>query len=113
MKIEGSGSGSIGQRHGSADPDSDPHQNVIDPQHWSWVISVWLTSAPSMKTTLARFFRTGSMLADTLQQARRPTLNNTPGGVRNAGEQCLGIRNDFFRIRILILLFSAGFGSES
>ena len=30
MKIEGSGS--ISQRHGSADP--DPHQNVMDPQHW-------------------------------------------------------------------------------
>jgi hypothetical protein len=27
----GSGSGSISQRHGSADP--DPHQNVMDPQH--------------------------------------------------------------------------------
>ncbi len=26
------GSGSISQRHGSADP--DPHQNVMDPQHW-------------------------------------------------------------------------------
>ncbi len=24
--------GSISQRHGSADP--DPHQNVMDPQHW-------------------------------------------------------------------------------
>ncbi len=32
MKTEGSGSGSIGQRNGSADP--DPHQNVMDPQHW-------------------------------------------------------------------------------
>jgi hypothetical protein len=44
MKIEGSGS--ISQRHGSADPDTnpdpnpDPHQNVqnvqnvMDPQHW-------------------------------------------------------------------------------
>jgi hypothetical protein len=37
MKIEGSasgsesGSGSISQRHGSADP--DPNQNVMDPQH--------------------------------------------------------------------------------
>jgi hypothetical protein len=35
MKIEGSGSasgsGSISQRHGSADP--DPHQIVMDPQH--------------------------------------------------------------------------------
>ncbi len=26
-------SGSIGQRHGYADPDSDPPQNVMDPQH--------------------------------------------------------------------------------
>jgi hypothetical protein len=26
------GSGSISQRHGSPDP--DPHQNVMDPQHW-------------------------------------------------------------------------------
>jgi hypothetical protein len=30
MNIEGSQSGSISQRHGSADP--DPHQNVMDPQ---------------------------------------------------------------------------------
>jgi hypothetical protein len=30
-KIAGSGSGSISQRHGSADP--DPHQNVMDPEH--------------------------------------------------------------------------------
>ena len=27
-------SGSISQRHGSADPDPDPPQNVMDPQHW-------------------------------------------------------------------------------
>jgi len=27
-----SGSGSISQTHGSADP--DPPQNVLDPQHW-------------------------------------------------------------------------------
>jgi hypothetical protein len=31
-KIAGPGSGSISQRHGSADP--DPLQNVMDPQHW-------------------------------------------------------------------------------
>jgi hypothetical protein len=31
MKIEGSGS--ISQRHGSADPDPDPHKNVMDPEH--------------------------------------------------------------------------------
>ncbi len=28
------GYGSISQRHGSADPDPDPHQNVMDPEHW-------------------------------------------------------------------------------
>jgi hypothetical protein len=35
-KIAGSGSetGSISQRHGSTDPDPDPHQNVMDPEHW-------------------------------------------------------------------------------
>ena len=27
-------SGSISQRHGSADPNPDPHQNVMDPQQW-------------------------------------------------------------------------------
>jgi hypothetical protein len=27
------GSGSISQRHGSADPDPDPPQNVMDPEH--------------------------------------------------------------------------------
>ncbi len=31
-KTAGSGSGSISQKHGSADP--DPYQNVMDPQHW-------------------------------------------------------------------------------
>ncbi len=28
------GSGSISQRHGSAHPDPDQHQNVMDPEHW-------------------------------------------------------------------------------
>jgi hypothetical protein len=39
------GSGSISQRHGSADPDSDPdpHQNVMDPQHWTLYITPLLT----------------------------------------------------------------------
>jgi hypothetical protein len=34
------GSGSISQRHGSADPDPDPdaHHNVMDPQHWYNVV---------------------------------------------------------------------------
>jgi hypothetical protein len=36
MKMAGSGfaSGSISQRHGSADPGLDPHRHVMDPQHW-------------------------------------------------------------------------------
>jgi hypothetical protein len=42
-KIAGSGSGSISQRHGSADP--DPHQNVMDPQHWNGGYGCWLVRA--------------------------------------------------------------------
>jgi hypothetical protein len=39
-RLEGSltkitGSGSVSQRYGSADP--DPYQNVTDPQHWHFV----------------------------------------------------------------------------
>jgi hypothetical protein len=39
-KIAGcrSGSGSISQRHGSANPVPDPHQNVMDPQHCCQVL---------------------------------------------------------------------------
>ncbi len=32
-KIAGSGSGSISPKHGSEDPDPDPPQNVMNPQH--------------------------------------------------------------------------------
>ncbi len=34
-----SGSGSISQRHGSADPAPDPYQNVMNPQHCIHVIA--------------------------------------------------------------------------
>jgi hypothetical protein len=46
MKIEGSGSksGSISQRHGSADPDPDSHQNVIDPHSATLVFRFWIGS---------------------------------------------------------------------
>jgi hypothetical protein len=37
-KIAGSGSGSIRQRHGSVDP--DPHQNVMEQQHWFTVNTI-------------------------------------------------------------------------
>jgi hypothetical protein len=33
-KIAGSESGSISQRYGSADQDPDPHQNIMDQEHW-------------------------------------------------------------------------------
>jgi hypothetical protein len=57
VKIEGSGS--ISQRHGSSDPDPDPHQNVMDPQHWNkasefstWVLesSTVLSKQPTSKS---------------------------------------------------------------
>jgi hypothetical protein len=38
----GSESGSISQRYGSGDPDSDPRQNVTDPQHWIFIKSARL-----------------------------------------------------------------------
>jgi hypothetical protein len=47
MKIEGSGS--IRQRHGSADPDPDPHQNVMDPQH-CWVLGTLHISRVCIQT---------------------------------------------------------------
>jgi hypothetical protein len=52
MKIEGSGSesesGSISQRHGTAD--SDPHQNVMDPQHWFYGLKTVRYFHPSVRT---------------------------------------------------------------
>jgi hypothetical protein len=46
-KIVGFGSGSISQRHGSADPNPAPHQNVMDPEHcrkpiFLLIIHIWL-----------------------------------------------------------------------
>jgi hypothetical protein len=46
-----SGTGSIGQRHGSADPDTDPgpHQNVMDPEHLFFgCAGGWLCDLPSL-----------------------------------------------------------------
>ncbi len=66
MKIEGSESGSISQRHGSADPEPDlnPHQSVMDPQHWlkAWQFVVgylgpWLTSLACSYLCNCVFFR--------------------------------------------------------
>jgi hypothetical protein len=40
------GSGSINLRHESADP--DPHQNVMDPQHWVFECEI-LAASPERK----------------------------------------------------------------
>ncbi len=62
-KIAGSASesvsGSISQRHGSADPDPDPPQNGMDPQHctqewrcrrwWCWQWTSWWTTVWSWR----------------------------------------------------------------
>jgi hypothetical protein len=45
-KIEGSGS--ISQRHGSADPDNDAPQNVMDPQHWKIVTKLPDFTVPAL-----------------------------------------------------------------
>jgi hypothetical protein len=39
------GYGSISQRHGSADPDPDPHQNVMDLEHWYKYIFIYRLEA--------------------------------------------------------------------
>ncbi len=45
-KVAGSGSKirvtAISQRLGSADPDPDPHQNFKDPEHWFFLLLVFL-----------------------------------------------------------------------
>ncbi len=46
------GSGSTNQRHGSADPDPDPPQNVMDPQHWFFFLKKdWSRSATILDPT--------------------------------------------------------------
>ncbi len=65
MKIEGSGS--ISQRHGSADP--DPHQNVTDLEH---CLSVRFFSIDGV--LLARFFSIDKVLSEFLFSAEQALL---------------------------------------
>jgi hypothetical protein len=52
MKIAESGSGTINQRHGAADPDLN--QNVTDPQHWP---KVWKKyHCPCKSSKLAKYY---------------------------------------------------------
>jgi hypothetical protein len=57
-KIAGSRSesGSISQRHGSADP--DPHRNVMDPEHCG--IRILIDNADPYPGPVARSLRSGS-----------------------------------------------------
>jgi hypothetical protein len=66
MKIEGSGS--ISQTHGSADPDPDPHQNVMVPEHC-------LSERFSVDgVLLARFFSIDKVLSKVFFSAERALL---------------------------------------
>jgi hypothetical protein len=55
------GSGSISQRHGSADPDPDPDppQNVTDPQHWILEPDLFMLHIPVSTTLPKRIGLTG------------------------------------------------------
>jgi hypothetical protein len=58
--IEGSesGSGSISQRHGSKDPDPDPPQNVMDPQHWPEPKEIFSAPQHSLYTRVGFLYST-------------------------------------------------------
>ncbi len=47
------GSGSICQRHGSADPDPDPQQTVMDQQYW-FEANFFAFQAVILKSTVIR-----------------------------------------------------------
>jgi hypothetical protein len=47
------GSGSIIQKHGSADPDPDPSQNVMDPHHCLKEIPVLVANATLFWTLIS------------------------------------------------------------
>jgi hypothetical protein len=45
----------VSQKHGSADLDPDPHQNVMDPQHWKKShVSITLTDLGLRSLTSAQ-----------------------------------------------------------
>jgi hypothetical protein len=78
MKIEESGS--ISQMHGSADPDPDPQQNVMDPQHWlvhhSRHLGTFWSAVPSASFTTVS---TLSSDYDLLRKSYSSSGCNSPG----------------------------------
>jgi hypothetical protein len=87
MKIEGSGS--IGLRHGSADP--DPHQNVMDPEH-CFVCSGYHFFCIRTKVSLLI-----KMCSGFLRRGVVPIPNNQDS------ESCYSIWYTFFYRRLVIL----------
>jgi hypothetical protein len=94
MKIEGSES--ISQRHGSADPDPDRHQNVMDPQPWLQGrledLAAQLLEAEDKVADLQRLADQSRSLKDEVD-----ILRETSDKVRD------GFLDDLVRIRILLV----------
>jgi hypothetical protein len=54
-----SASGSISPMYGSADPDPDPHQNFMDPQHWLLILlnsQLWSYTTRATLSFYTHFF---------------------------------------------------------
>jgi hypothetical protein len=69
----GSGSGSISQRHGSADP--DPHQNVMDPEHWLQYFLLTMLMPSSFYYVVPVFFNNALFTASQILCRRMLGLN--------------------------------------
>jgi hypothetical protein len=110
MKIEGSGSesGSISQRHGSTDPDTDPHQNVMDPQHYhKGLPSVYVSRWPRGRRKRGNSF-TGveNQEPETESGMRIPKEEpGQQGGGENGDEQGTGEEESFLRVGDFLTLY--------
>ncbi len=73
-KIAGSRSGSICQRHGSADPDPDTHENVMDPEHYweQWLLRRKQTKPSEISKSLKKCTM---VLSIAIHTWGRPTWN--------------------------------------
>jgi hypothetical protein len=122
MKIEGSGSasGSISQRYGSddTDPDTDPHQNVMDPQHChKGLPSVYVSRWPRGRRKRGRSSSPGMENREPEPESGMRIPKEEPGqqgggGEENGDEQGTGEgKNVYESRRFLILHQDCGSGS--
>ena len=73
---------SISQRYGCGDPDSDPHQNVTDPQHCLWECLTELKmNFWDELTTLAMFAKKNFKLDDDILKSSWRLKTSSTGGV--------------------------------